>query len=37
MPVFYLYMDKLRSKPQAQLVEAEEIEELEAEPAAASM
>jgi hydrophobic/amphiphilic exporter-1 (mainly G- bacteria), HAE1 family len=36
-PVFFLYMDKLRSKPQAQLVEAEEIEELEAEPAAASM
>jgi hypothetical protein len=35
--VFYLYMDKLRKKPAAHLVDSEEVEELDMEPAAASM
>ena len=36
-PVFFIYMDKLRKKPSAHLVDSEEVEELDMEPAAASM
>jgi HAE1 family hydrophobic/amphiphilic exporter-1 len=36
-PVFFLYMDKLRKKPAAHLVESEEVEELDMEAAAASV
>ncbi len=36
-PVFFLYMDKLRKKPAAHRVDSEEVEELDMEPATASM